>query len=129
MGTAFADLLILVQQTIHGADRAVVTVFVEEGCEDFGGGLVGEAGFVQQVEHLLLLVFTQCPSRLWPWAGWFGWHGPVRASAHHAGAGYPERGTCRLCCSAVRRERRDGIGQGSLSFGIGGMPSKAATFF
>ena len=39
------------------------------------------------------------------------------------------RGAFKPWGAAVRRERRDGVGQGSLSFGIAGMPSKAATFF
>ena len=45
--SAFADLLIFMQQTVQGSDGAEIAAFVEQGGVDFGRSLVGEAGFVQ----------------------------------------------------------------------------------
>ena len=60
--------------------------FVEQGGVDFGGGLVGEAWFVQQVEHLLLLLLAQRPIRFWAQARSLDRHGQGCTSAYHAGA-------------------------------------------
>ena len=61
---AFADLAVLSEDAIHGADRAVVDAFIEQGGVDFGRRLIGEARRVQQIQHHLLLRIGQRPGRL-----------------------------------------------------------------
>src|SRR5664279_2003666 len=52
---AFADFVVLVEDAVHGADRAVVDTLIEQAGVDFGRRLVGEARRMQQVQHHLLL--------------------------------------------------------------------------
>jgi hypothetical protein len=56
---AFADLAVLIEDAVHGTDRAMVDAFIEQGGVDLGRRLIGEARCVQQVKHLLLLRAAQ----------------------------------------------------------------------
>ena len=52
---AFANFVVLDEDAVHGADRAVVDAFIQQAGVDFGGCLVGEARRMQQVQHHLAL--------------------------------------------------------------------------
>jgi len=47
----------------------------------------------------------------------------------HAGARYPKRGADTGGQTGRRRQRHHGVRQGASFLDVGGMPSKAATFF
>jgi hypothetical protein len=61
LGAAFADLVVAVEDAIHGTDRAVIAAVVEQTGVDFGRRLVGEAWRVQEIQHDLLLRGGQRP--------------------------------------------------------------------
>ena len=82
---AFADLLVLVQNAIHGADRAAVDALVEQGCVDFRRRLIGKARRVQHIENLRSLFSGQRPRGRRPPARHCQRSAQARASAHHAG--------------------------------------------
>ena len=48
---AFVDFMVVIEEAVHGADRAEVDALVEQGGVDFGRGKVGEARLAQKVEH------------------------------------------------------------------------------
>ena len=62
----FSDLAGLSQQAIHGAGRAQIGAFIQEGGIDLSGGLVNEALTVEGSQHLLAFPDFQGPGRLRP---------------------------------------------------------------
>ena len=52
---AFADFVVLVEDAIHGADRAVVDALIKQAGIDLGRRLVSEAWRMQQVQYRLPL--------------------------------------------------------------------------
>ena len=126
---AFANLVVLAEDAIHGADRAVVDTFIEQAGVNLGRRLVGEAWRMQQIQHPLLLRNGQRAGGFWPRARDRRRRGQTGAPALHAGARDPERGTGRFGHAAGWCECHDGVRQGSLSLRASGMPSSAATFF
>jgi hypothetical protein len=63
--TAFADLLVRRENTIHGPDRAEIDALIEQAGIDLGGGLIGKARRAQQVEYGL--AFRHCQAARWAW--------------------------------------------------------------
>jgi len=74
------------EDAIHGADRAVVDVLIEQSGIDFRRRLVDETGRVQQVQNRLLLWDSERPGGPRPRAGDQRRHGETGASALHGGA-------------------------------------------
>ena len=58
---SFAHFLIRIQNPVHGAYRAQIAAFIQQGRTDLGGRLVQEALAMQQVEDGLPLGGIQCP--------------------------------------------------------------------
>lgn len=48
---AFPDFAVVVQDPVHGADRAVIDPFVQQGRVDLRRRQIGETRLAQQVEH------------------------------------------------------------------------------
>ena len=126
---AFADFAVLAEDAVHGADRAMVDAFIEQGGVDLGWRLISEARRVQQIEHHLLLRSSQGPGRCRPWAADRRRLGRPDAPAMHAGTRNSKCGTGRGGRAAVWCECHDRVRQGSSPFGASGMPSSSATFF
>jgi hypothetical protein len=55
LSAAFADLVVAVEDAIHGTDRAMIEALVKQTGVDFGRRLVSEARRVQQIQDDLLL--------------------------------------------------------------------------
>ena len=83
---AFADFAVLAENTVHGADRAVVDALIEQAGVNLGRRLVGEARRVQQIQHDLLLRNTQRAGRLRSRATDHQRYGEPGTPALHAGA-------------------------------------------
>jgi hypothetical protein len=53
---ALLDLMVLVEDAVHGTYRAVILPFIQKGCIDLLGRLVREPVGVENVEHSLPFV-------------------------------------------------------------------------
>ena len=126
---AFSDFVMVVEDPIHGADRAVVGALVEQAGVDFRRGQVDEVRFAQKVAHRQPLLGGQRPFRLRPWP--WGRRRPVQAGTvtMNAGARNPERGTGSGIQALSRCQSDDGLHQGSPSIGPGGSPGVPQLFF
>ena len=125
----FVDLAVLLEDAIHGADRAVVDTLVEQGCINLRRCLVGETWCMQQIQYRLLLRRSQCPGWCRTWQAEHRRRGQTGAPSFHRGARHPNRGANRRGHAADRRQRDDGIGQGPSPSGAIGIPSRSASFF
>ena len=122
------DLAILMQDPVHGADRAMVEALVEQGCVDFGRSLVHEPRLAQQVDDALAFVSRQSPRGFGPWADSHGRPCRRHLAAMEGGARQPDRRAGGGDHPTARRQGRHGVHQGSSPLTIG-RPSSKATFF
>ena len=81
----FVNLAVLLEDAVHGADRAAVDAFIKQGGVDLGRCLVSKPWFVQQIQHHLLLRNAQRAVWLRPRAGADRGSGQPGAPALHAG--------------------------------------------
>ena len=125
----FADLAVLVEDPVNGADRPMIDAFIEESGVDFRRCLIGETWRVQQIQHRLPLQDGQGPGRPRPRPDDRWRCAQPGTPSLHRGARNPERRTDRGSHAAGRNEGRDRFSQGSPPFDASGMPSNAATFF
>jgi hypothetical protein len=52
---SFPDLIVLVENAIHGPDRAEIVTFIEQGSKDLSGGLIHKARAVELFQHTIAL--------------------------------------------------------------------------
>ena len=52
----FLDLVVFVQDSVHGADRTEMNALVEQGRPDLGRRLIDEAWLSQNIQNVLALV-------------------------------------------------------------------------
>src|SRR4051812_9565289 len=126
---AFADFGVVVQDPVHGPDRAVINALVEQSGVDFGWGEIGKARLAQSVEHRLSFFGRQRAGRARSGRERRQWGGPTRAVAIDGGA-RDAQGVAGGGGEAVAgRQGRLHHGSSSLSGVARGIPSKEATFF
>ncbi len=128
---AFADLLVVVEDPVHGSDRAVVDAFVEQGGVDFGRREIGEARRAQQIEHGLALCRVQRSGRTGTARRRGRRPGLEQAPAMEAGARQSQGGAGGPLGNQRRRLGDKAVHQDELSLSIGGsgMLNRSETFF
>src|SRR3954470_14664029 len=127
---AFADFGVVVQDPVHGPDRAVINALVEQSGVDFGWGEIGKARLAQSVEHRLSFFGRQRAGRARSGRERRQWGGPTRAVAIDGGARDAQgvAGGGGEAVAGRQGDHRLHHGSSSLSGVARGIPSKEATF-
>src|SRR5664279_61472 len=124
----FPDLVVLVQDAIHGPDRTEIEASVEQFGVDFRRSLIDEPGFAQHIEHGMPLVCSQRPGGLGTGMDRRGRPPCRRRPAMEAGARKAKSGASRADQAGVGRQGRHGVHQDVSTSGVAS-PSSEATFF
>src|SRR5664280_2546158 len=128
LSAAFPDFVVLMQDPVHGADRAMVEALVEQAGVDLRRGLIDEPRLAQQIDDALAFVRRQRPRGLG--SGTNSHRRPRRRSpaSMEAGAGQPQGGAGGGDHAWLGRQGGHGVHQDSSSLTIG-RPRSKATFF